>query len=98
MISDLQSGVVITQVSISLGECETDESTGELNTDDQYFATMTSLGASVFVSTGDSGSDECGNGGNTPVLLQHQPARRRGRRHHAAHERHQRDVRDGMGR
>ena len=73
VISDLQSGIVITQVSISLGECETDESTGELKTDDQYFATMTSLGASVFVSTGDSGSDECGNGGATPSFYSTSP-------------------------
>ena len=73
VISDLQSGVKITQVSISLGECETDESTGELSTDDQYFATMTSLGASVFVSTGDSGSDECGTGGNTPSFYSTSP-------------------------
>lgn len=73
VISDLQSGVVITQVSISLGECETDESTGELNTDDQYFATMTSLGASVFVSTGDSGSEECGGSANVPSFYSTSP-------------------------
>ncbi len=73
VISDLQSGVVITQVSISLGECETDESTGELATDDQYFATMTSLGASVFVSTGDSGSHECGGSANVPSFYSTSP-------------------------
>ncbi len=73
VISDLQSGVKITQVSISLGECETDESTGELSTDDQYFATMTALGASVFVSTGDSGSQECGGGTNTPSFYSTSP-------------------------
>ncbi len=73
VISDLQSGVKITQVSISLGECETDESTGELNTDDQYFATMTSLGASVFVSSGDSGSRECGGNANVPSFYSTSP-------------------------
>ena len=73
VISDLQSGVKITQVSISLGECETDESTGELNTDDQYFATMTSLGASVFVSSGDSGSHECGGSANVPSFYSTSP-------------------------
>ncbi len=73
VISDLQSGVKITQVSISLGECETDESSGELNTDDQFFATMTSLGASVFVSTGDSGSRECGGSANVPSFYSTSP-------------------------
>ena len=73
VISDIQGGTKITQVSISLGECETDESSGELNTDDQYFATMTSLGASVFVSTGDSGSEECGGKTNTPSFYSTSP-------------------------
>ncbi len=73
VISDLQGGVKITQVSISLGECETDESAGELNTDDQYFATMTSLGADVFVSTGDSGSHECGGSANVPSFYSTSP-------------------------
>ncbi len=73
VISDLQSGVKITQVSISLGQCETDEPTGELSTDDQYFATMTSLGASVFVSSGDSGSRECGGNANVPSFYSTSP-------------------------
>ena len=73
VISDLQSGIVITQVSISLGECETDEAAGELSNDDQYFATMTALGASVFVSSGDSGSHECGGNANTPSFYSTSP-------------------------
>jgi kumamolisin len=59
VIADLQSGVKITQVSVSLGACETSVSSAQKTTDDQYFATMTALGASVFVSSGDSGAKEC---------------------------------------
>ena len=73
VITDLQGGTKITQVSISLGECETDISSGEAKTDDQYFATMTSLGASVFVSSGDSGSRECGGSTNTPSFYSTSP-------------------------
>ena len=73
VITDQQSGVSITQVSISLGECETDISSGEAQTDDQYFATMTSLGASVFVSSGDSGSRECGGSANVPSYYSTDP-------------------------
>ncbi len=73
VITDQQNGVFITQVSISLGECETDISSGEAQTDDQYFATMTSLGASVFVSSGDSGSHECGGSANVPSYYSTDP-------------------------
>jgi kumamolisin len=59
VIADLQAGVKITQVSISLGGCETSTSAAQKTADDQYFATMTALGASVFVSSGDSGAHEC---------------------------------------
>jgi kumamolisin len=74
VITDLQGGTKITQVSISLGECETDISKAEAATDDQYFATMTSLGASVFVSSGDSGSHECsGSNKNVPSFYSTSP-------------------------
>ncbi len=66
VISDMHAGISITQVSISLGECETAISTGEAETDNQYFATMTALGASVFVSSGDTGSYTCGGNTNEP--------------------------------
>jgi kumamolisin len=59
IISDLSTGIVITQVSISLGECETDESVASAETDDQFFTTIEAMGATVFVSTGDSGAREC---------------------------------------
>lgn len=73
VISDLESGVTITQVSISLGACETQVSGSEKTTDDNYFATMTSLGATVFVSTGDSGSRECGGRNNVPSFYATSP-------------------------
>ena len=73
VITDLQAGVVITQVSISLGACETSVPQGTANTDDQYFATMTALGASVFVSTGDSGSRECSGTKNVPSFFSTSP-------------------------
>jgi kumamolisin len=59
IISDLQEGVKIDQLSISLGECETYYPVAAADTDDQYFATMTALGTTVFVSSGDQGSNVC---------------------------------------
>lgn len=60
LIDDINDGVKITQVSISLGACERKVKSGTKTTDDNFFAVMSGLGASVFVSTGDSGSRECG--------------------------------------
>lgn len=60
LIDDMNEGVKITQVSISLGACEKKLKPKLLNTNDNFFAVMSGLGASVFVSTGDSGSRECG--------------------------------------
>ena len=74
MIDDMNAGVKITQVSISLGACERSLTSGILNTDDNFFKVMTSLGASVFVSTGDSGSVECGKRyGNTVSFFASSP-------------------------
>jgi kumamolisin len=73
IISDLQNGVGITQVSISLGGCETTTSAAQKTTDDQYFATMTALGASVFVSSGDSGAKECGGSKLVPSFFATSP-------------------------
>lgn len=74
MIDDMNAGVKITQVSISLGACETSLPSSILNTDNNFFAVMTSLGASVFVSTGDSGSVECGRrSGNTVSFFASSP-------------------------
>ncbi len=59
IILDLVNGVKITQVSISLDQCETLVPTGEFETDLYYHAILSSLGASVLVATGDSGSTGC---------------------------------------
>jgi kumamolisin len=67
VILDATNGVQIDQVSISLGECEASVSQSQALTDLYYHEILTSLGASVLVATGDSGSKECGaNGGNEP--------------------------------
>lgn len=73
VVTDLQAGVVITQVSISLGGCETSTSAGEIATDDNFFSVMSSLGATVFVSSGDSGSHECGGTANVPSFFATSP-------------------------
>ena len=73
VISDLQAGVKITQVSISLGACETQVGSSQAQTDDNDFAVLSSLGASVFVSSGDSGSRECGGRTNTPAFYSTSP-------------------------
>jgi kumamolisin len=76
IISDLQNGVPITQVSISLGACEREVAAAQKTTDDQYFATITALGASVFVSSGDYGARECGygfTGGKVPSFYSSSP-------------------------
>lgn len=65
VITDLQNGVKITQVSISLGLCESQTPSNEIGTEDGFYAVMSSLGASVFISSGDSGSRECGGRTNT---------------------------------
>ncbi len=73
VVTDLQAGVVITQVSISLGGCETSTPAGEIATDDNFFSVMSSLGATVFVSSGDSGSHECGGTANVPSFFSTSP-------------------------
>jgi kumamolisin len=59
IILDMANGIKITQVSISLGICETSVPQGEFLTDEYYHAILSSLGASVLVATGDSGSTGC---------------------------------------
>ncbi len=67
IILDATQGVPIDQVSISLGECEASVSQTQALTDVYYHEILASLGATVFVATGDSGSHECGpNNGNVP--------------------------------
>ena len=55
IILDLAQGVKITQVSISLGQCETSVPKGEFLTDEYYHAILGSLGATVLVASGDRG-------------------------------------------
>jgi len=50
-------------INVSLGECESDADT---STDDQIFEQAESQGQTFSVSSGDSGADECGDGGITP--------------------------------
>jgi len=51
-------------INMSLGECETDaHSDGSDAADDQAFAVGVSQGQTFSISTGDSGADECGDGG-----------------------------------
>jgi len=55
----------IRQVSISLGQCEPGTPSGQVLTDIYYHAILASLGATVLVASGDSGSSECGAGKGT---------------------------------
>jgi subtilase family serine protease len=50
-----------------LGECETDaQGDGSAAAQDQAFEQAVAQGQTFSISTGDSGADECGNGGTTP--------------------------------
>lgn len=54
-------------LNVSLGECETDaQGDGSAASQDQIFQQAIAQGQTISVSTGDSGADECGNGGITP--------------------------------
>jgi len=53
-------------VNVSLGICETDVEGSTATYDDGEFESGTAQGQTFSVSTGDSGADECGNGGTTP--------------------------------
>ena len=72
IISDVGTDSTIHQLSISLGEGETYESTSQFTTDAQYFATLASQGVSTFVSSGDGGStpDDTGTGNEDAGPLQ----------------------------
>jgi kumamolisin len=56
LIRDMKAGVHVTQVSMSFGSEESEMTAGELKTDSQFFATITSLGAAIFASSGDEGA------------------------------------------
>lgn len=54
-------------INVSLGECETyAQQDGSAAADDQIFQQAIAQGQTFSVSTGDSGADECGDGGTTP--------------------------------
>jgi subtilase family serine protease len=55
-------------INVSLGECESnDYSDGSMSTDDQIFKLAIAQGQTFSVSTGDSGSNECGTPQGTAV-------------------------------
>ena len=64
VINDLPSQPGLHQMSISLGLGETYLASGsQMQTDAQYFASLASAGVSVFVSSGDAGSNPNSSGG-----------------------------------
>jgi uncharacterized delta-60 repeat protein len=60
IITDLPSQPGLRQISISLGLGERFVSSGQLQTDAQFFASMAAAGVTVYVSSGDHGSNEGG--------------------------------------
>ncbi len=59
MINDIQSGTAsnLRQMSMSYSACEQDVSASQLQTDSQLYATLSSLGVTLFASSGDAGSN-----------------------------------------
>ena len=53
-------------INVSIGGCETDAEVSGLAEDDSIFEQATAQGQTFSISTGDSGADECGDGGTTP--------------------------------
>ena len=54
-------------INVSLGECETyAQQDGSAAAQDQIFQQAVAQGQTFSISTGDTGADECGDGGNTP--------------------------------
>lgn len=54
-------------INVSLGECETSaQGDGSAAAQDQIFQQAVAQGQTFSISTGDSGADECSNGGTTP--------------------------------
>lgn len=66
MIADQSEGAALDQVSISLGLCEVLLPPAYVRRENNYFAVMASQGSSIFVSSGDHGSDECRDGSSQP--------------------------------
>ncbi|WP_188793521.1 protease pro-enzyme activation domain-containing protein [Dyella nitratireducens] len=65
--NDVVSDNLLKAIDVSLGECETSaQSSGAAASNDTTFKQAVAQGQTFFVSAGDSGADECGNGGVTP--------------------------------
>ncbi len=60
IVNELPGQPALKQISISLGLGENFVGSGQLQTDAQYFASMAAAGVTVYVSSGDSGSNEGG--------------------------------------
>jgi kumamolisin len=66
IINDLPSQPALHQVSMSFGIGETFEALGQMQTDSQYFSAIAGDGVTVFVSSGDGGSNPGTDGGYSP--------------------------------
>jgi subtilase family serine protease len=65
--NDVVSDNLLKAIDVSLGECETSaQSSGAASSNDTTFKQAVAQGQTFFVSSGDSGADECSNGGITP--------------------------------
>jgi len=53
-------------INVSIGGCETSAKDGSAAAGDSVFAQAVAQGQTFSISTGDSGADECGDGGTTP--------------------------------
>jgi kumamolisin len=62
IINELPSQPALHQISLSYGLGETYMPQGQMQTDQQYFATLAAAGVSIFVSSGDGGSSPGQNG------------------------------------
>jgi len=61
ILADLDQGVPIQQLSISLGLCEGAVPPGEFATENNLFSLIAAQGVSIFVASGDLGAKECGS-------------------------------------
>ena len=62
--ADLPSQPTLHQMSLSFGLGEIYASTIQMQTDEQFFAVLASAGVTIFVSTGDGGSNPTDTGGS----------------------------------
>ncbi|HET6913643.1 MAG TPA: protease pro-enzyme activation domain-containing protein [Rhodanobacteraceae bacterium] len=57
---------IVKVINVSIGGCETSAESGGVAEDDNIFQQAVAQGQTFSISTGDSGADECGDGGITP--------------------------------